>query len=367
MSDGVPFVDLAAQNAVIEQDLAQAFRRVFESSQFVLGAEVRAFETEFATYCGVSHCVGVGSGSDALMLALLASDIGKGDEVILPSHTFVSTALAVSWVGATPVFVDIDENTYTLDPELVKGAVTPRTRAIIPVDLYGQCADMDSLAELARTHGIRLIEDAAQAHGAEYRGKRAGSLGDIGCFSFYPTKNLGAFGDGGAVVTDDDSIAERVRRLRDYGRADTYRFVETGHNSRLDELQAAALRVKLAHLDAWNDDRRRAAMLYDETLAPHVATPATGAGRTHVYHLYVVRNKRRDGLAAYLRDNGVATQVHYPTPTHLQPLYRRLPHRSQELARTEQVATEVLSLPMFVGITNAQLWRVIELVLAFDD
>lgn len=360
----VPFVDLRGQHAAMEGQLRDAIERVIGSSQFVLGPEGEAFETEFAAYCGARHCVGVGSGSDALRLALLACGVGESDEVIVPAHTFVSTALAVSWVGATPVFVDVEPTTYTLDPARVEAALTPRTRAIVPVHLYGQCADMTPLAALAQDRGIRLIEDAAQAHGAEYRDARAGTLGDAACFSFYPTKNLGALGDGGAVVTNDDEIAELIHGLRDYGRVEKYRHTTLGYNSRLDEVQAAVLREKLTYLDTWNEARERAAAFYDEALAGSVATPTVGADRRHVYHLYVVRSPARDLLAARLTEGGVATQIHYPVPAHRQPVYRSLPHRALGLARTETLARELLSLPLFVGISASQLERVAELVRA---
>lgn len=358
----VPFVDLASQHAAIAQELDAAIARVVESSWFVLGAELEAFEAEFAAFCGVRHCIGVGSGFDALHLALRACGIGDGDEVVVPAHTFVATALAVSCTGALPVFVDIDPETCTLDPQSVADALTERTRAILPVHLYGQCADMEPLLELARLREIVVIEDAAQAHGAEYGGLRVGSIGDIACFSFYPTKNLGCFGDGGAVTTNDDALAERVRRLRNYGRIGKYEHATLGFNSRLDELQAAVLRAKLSHLPEWNAARVAAACRYDRVLAGAVATPVVDAGRTHVFHLYVVRSEQRDALAGWLRNSGVVTQVHYPIPVHAQPVYGELPFRRHQLEVTEKVAGEVLSLPFFPAITETQIERVAELV-----
>jgi dTDP-4-amino-4,6-dideoxygalactose transaminase len=358
----VPFVDLASQHASISLEIDAAIARVMESSRFVLAAEVEAFEAEFAAFCGVEHCVGVASGSDALHLALLACGVGKGDEVIVPAHTFAATAFAVSWIGATPVFVDVDPATYTLDPERVAKALTRRTRAIVPVHLYGLCADMNALREVAQPRGISVIEDAAQAHGAELDHRRAGSLGHAGCFSFYPTKNLGCLGDGGAVTTNDAELAERIRQLRDYGRVDRYRHASLGFNSRLDELQAAVLRAKLIHLAEWNAARVAAARFYDNALPETVETPYVPPGRSHAFHLYVVRSDERDALAGRLRAGGVTTHVHYPMPLHRQPIYRERRFRRHELEVTERLANQVLSLPLFPTITEAQLERVAEVV-----
>jgi dTDP-4-amino-4,6-dideoxygalactose transaminase len=357
----VPFVDLTGQHAELADELAAAFERVLATSRFVLGEELEAFESEFAAVCEAPHCVAVRSGSEALHLTLRACGIEPGDEVIVPSHTFVATALAVSWVGAVPVFVDIDE-TYTLDPARVADALTHRTRAIVPVHLYGQCADMDPLIELAERHGLSIVEDAAQAHGATYNGRTAGSLGHAACFSFYPSKNLGALGDGGAVVTSDAALAAGLRSLRDYGRTERYRHETLGWNGRLDELQAAFLRVKLPHLPRWNAARARAADRYCRTLVDTVATPRTAPGRGHVFHLFVIRSPRRAALQEFLAANSVATQVHYPVPVHLQPVYRKLPHRSLELRATEKAAAEVLSLPLFPTITTEQVERIVALV-----
>jgi len=361
----VPLVDLAAQHAAIAGEIDAAIARVVDSSSFILGREVAAFESEFAAYCGTDHCIGVGSGTDALQIALLACGVASGDEVVVPAHTFGAAAFAASLIGAVPVFVDIESTTYTLDATRVEEALTERTRAIIPVHLYGQCADTESLLDLARDRGIVVIEDAAQAHGAELSGRRAGSLGDIACFSFYPTKNLGCLGDGGAVTTNDANLAERVRRLRDYGRIDRYRHTTLGLNSRLDELQAAVLRVKLPYLDTWNDARRRTGRRYNELLSGAVVTPATGDRRTHVYHLYVVRSPFRDRLAETLCEHGVGTEVHYPVPLHRQPLYERLPSRSHNLDVSDAVASEVLSLPMFPTIADAQLTYVAAIIRSF--
>lgn len=359
----VPFVDLAGQHADVAEALTAAFERVLKRSRFVLGEEVEAFENEFAAFCGAAQCVAVRSGSEALHLTLRALGVGPGDEVIVPSHTFVATALAVSWAGALPVFVDIDD-TYTIHPAAVAEAITERTRAIIPVHLYGQCADTDPICELAERRGLTIVEDAAQAHGATYRGRQAGSLGHAACFSFYPSKNLGGLGDGGAVVTGDDALAKRLRGLRDYGRTDKYRHEALGWNGRLDELQAAFLRVKLPHLERWNAARRSVAERYSRELQDVVATPKTAVGRSHVFHLFVVRAERRRQLQEFLTANAVATQVHYPIPAHRQPVYRTLPHRSLELRATEAAAAQVLSLPLFPAMTTEQVDRVIALVRA---
>lgn len=361
----VPLVDLGSQHALISTELEAAISRVLASSSFVLGSEVAAFEREFAAYCGTDYCIGVGNGTDALHIALLACNVGPGDEVVVPSHTFGAAAFAASQIGAVPVFVDVDPVSYALDPTRVAEALTENTRAIVPVHLYGQCADVEALLDLARGRGIAVIEDAAQAHGALLDGRRAGSLGHIACFSFYPTKNLGCLGDGGAVTTSDPDLAERVRRLRDYGRIDRYRHAALGLNSRLDELQAAILRVKLGHLDAANDARRAAADRYEESLSTLVATPQTLPGREHVFHLYVVRSPARDALAAALRRQEIGTEVHYPVPLHRQPLYEHLPCRTCDPVVADAVAAEVLSLPMFPTIAEEQLHRVAAVVREF--
>lgn len=358
----VPFVDLQSQHFSIRAELEGAMRRVFESSWFILGAEVQAFETEFADYCGVKHCVAVGSGTDALYLALSACGVGPGDEVITVSHTFVATAFAITWTGATPVFVDIDSNSYTIDPIEVERAITPKTKAIVPVHLYGQCADMKPILALAKERGLQVVEDAAQAHGATYHGRKAGGLGDLGCFSFYPSKNLGAFGDGGAIVTSNSELAERLRLLRNYGQTKKYRHESMGYNSRLDELQAAILRAKLRHLDEWNSMRRRAASRYFSDLQDRYAKPRALPGRGHVYHLFVIRSGDRGGLKARLEQSHIRTQIHYPLPVHLQPAYDHLPNRRRNLTVTERVAKEVLSLPMYPTISSEQVSRVAEVV-----
>ena len=358
---GVPFVDLGLQHAEVAEELDQAVQRVVGGATFVLGEELERFEREFAAYCGTRHCIGVGNGFDALKLALQASGIAAGDEVILPSHTFFATAAAVTAVGATPVLVDVEEETCCIDPAEIEAAITPASKAVMPVHLYGRCADMDAIADISRRHGLKVIEDAAQAHGALHRGRRAGSMGRAGCFSFYPTKNLGALGDGGAVITDEDELAARVRRLRNYGKESKHRHSEVGVNSRLDELQAAVLRVKLKRLDTWNDSRRRWADTYRRLLegAP-VRLVGGWDGAASVHHLFVLRTGSRDHLRRALNARGLGAQVHYPVPVHLQPPYVHGRHRS--LKRTEQLAAEVLSLPIYPGLDADQVKLVCQAV-----
>jgi dTDP-3-amino-3,4,6-trideoxy-alpha-D-glucose transaminase len=347
----IPFLDLRPVHDELRAELAGAVQRVVASSHYVLGPEVEAFEHEFARFCGARHCVGVGNGMQAIELVLRALGIGAGDEVVTVSHTAFPTAAAVTATGATPVFVDVDAETCCMRPEAVSEALGPRTRAVLPVHLYGRCADIDPIRALAADADVPVVEDAAQAHGAAYRGSRAGTLARAAAFSFYPTKNLGALGDGGAVVTDDDDLALHVRRLRNYGEESKYVNVEPGFNSRLDELQAAILRVKLAHLERWNAERRTIAALYDELLAGCRAALAPAPDAGHVYHLYVVRSGDRDGLQAHLADAGIGAQVHYPTPVHRQAAYAGGGARAGgSLATTEALAGEVLSLPAYPGL-----------------
>jgi dTDP-4-amino-4,6-dideoxygalactose transaminase len=350
-----------AQYEAHKAEIDAAMARVLAGGWYVLGQEVKAFEEEFATYCGVRHGVGVGSGTEALHLALRACGIGPGDEVITTAHTAVATASAVEMCGAAPVFVDTEPDYFTLDPERVRAAITPRTKAIIPVHLYGQPADLGAVLDPARKHGLRVIEDCAQAHGASYRGKRVGSFGDMGCFSFYPTKNLGAVGDGGMVVTNDPGLAEKVRLLREYGWAERYVSHSVGFNSRLDELQAALLRVKLRHLDADNAARARHASYYDIALRglPFVL-PKRRDGATHVYHLYVIRTPARDRVVARLRQEQVGALIHYPVPVHLQPGFRHRGRGAGSLPQTERAALEILSLPMYPELSRDELERVVQ-------
>ncbi len=344
----IPLVDLQAQYASIKNEIDAAVLGVLSSGQFALGPEVAAFEQEFAAYCGADHGIGVNSGTSALHLALLAAGVGPGDEVITVPFTFVATVAAIRYTGATPVFVDIDPQTCTIDVDQVAGAITPRTTAVVPVHLYGQPADMDPLLTLASRHHLTVVEDAAQAHGAEYRGRRVGSLGDLGCFSFYPGKNLGACGEGGIVVTNDETHARAIRSLRSWGENCRHHHARSGFNYRMDGIQGAILRVKLRHLPAWTSARRRIAATYDELLAgTGVTTPAVVPYAGHVYHLYAVRTTRRDRLHQALDAEGIQTGLHYPVPIHLQPAHADLGGRVGDHPRAEAAASAMLTLPTY--------------------
>jgi dTDP-4-amino-4,6-dideoxygalactose transaminase len=363
----IPRVDLNAQREALGPELTAATERVLASGQFILGPEVEAFEAEFAAYTGAAECVTTASGTDAIRLALTACGIGPGDEVVTVSHTAAPTVFAVEAAGATPVLVDIDPDTYTIDPVLAAQAVGPATRALVAVHLYGQSAELGPLSELAEERGLTLVEDACQAHGATYGERRAGTVGHAGCFSFYPTKNLGAYGDGGAVVTDDHELADRVRRLRNHGLGRSGLHEAPAGNSRLDELQAAMLRVKLPRLDEWNELRRAHAITYAAHLTETpLVPPAVAPWGQHAFHLYVARAPRRDELLHHLRANGVEAGVHYPLPVHRQPAYAGRPPRSA-LPVTERVAGEVLSLPMYPELREDQIARVGELVREFYE
>jgi dTDP-4-amino-4,6-dideoxygalactose transaminase len=344
----IPFLDIKAACLELAEELDGAYRRVTRSGWFVLGEEVKAFEAEFAAYTGVKHCIGVGDGLAALHLILRAYGVGPGDEVIVPSNTFIATWLAVSHAGATPVPVEPNPRTYNLDPSLIEAALTPRTRAILPVHLYGQPADMDSIVAIARRHGLKVIEDAAQAHGARYHARRAGSLGDAAAFSFYPGKNLGALGDGGAITTDDDALAAQIRLLHNYGSRVKYQHETLGYNSRLDELQAAFLRVKLGRLDEWNARRQKIALLYQAALASvsDVTLPFVPAFVEPVFHLYVILHGDRDGLQQRLAEAGIGTLIHYPVPPHLSGAYAARFPDPGALPIAARLGREVLSLPM---------------------
>ncbi|NOZ20341.1 MAG: DegT/DnrJ/EryC1/StrS family aminotransferase [Planctomycetes bacterium] len=362
----IPILELKRQYLSIKEEIDAAVAEVFESGWFVLGKNVEAFEQEFAQYCGTEFAVGVGSGVEAIHLALLACGIGPGDEVITVAHTAVPTALGISFAGATPVFVDILPDTYVMDVDQVEAKITDRTKAILPVHLYGLTVDMDPLLELATDHGIKVIEDAAQAHGATYKGQRAGAIGDAGCFSFYPSKNLGAFGEGGLVTTNDETVADQVRMLRNYGQEDRYHHKLKGYNSRLDELQAATLRVKLRRLAEWNARRREIAVTYNKGLSDSgVITPVEPLGREHVYHLYVVRSRARDALREHLKEQDVGTQIHYPIPVHLQEAYSDLGLGEGALPETERAAADILSLPIYPELTDDEVRQVIEAVKSF--
>jgi len=344
-----------------------AIRRVLESGRYILGDEVISFEREFAEYVGVEFAIGVGSGTEALHLALVACGVGPGDEVITVAHTAVATVAAIELCGATPVLVDIEPDYFTLDVARLEAAITERTKAIVPVHIYGQPADLAAIASVAKRHGVRVIEDCAQAHGATYRDKRVGSWGDVACFSFYPTKNLGAIGDGGAVVTNDPALAEKVRSLREYGWSSERNVSDvSGWNSRLDELQAAILRVKLEHLDEDNKQRRKIAALYDELLRDSdLVLPLRRVDGSHVFHLYVVRSTERDELLARLRGEGIGASIHYPVPVHLQPAYADRLASAGSLPNTEGAAREILSLPIYPELTEAEIQKVAEACVSY--
>lgn len=352
----VPFLDLKAQFRAIGPELQVAVSGVLESGSYVLGQSVEAFEHEFAAYCGTRHAVAVNSGTSALHLALLAAGIGTGDEVVTVPMTFVATIAAILYAGATPCFVDIEADTWTMDPDALAAAITPRTKAVIPVHLHGRVAAMDPILEIARANGLVVIEDAAQAHGAEYAGRHAGCLGDLGCFSFYPGKNLGACGEGGAVITDNGEMARSVRTLRDWGQAERYRHVLKGFNYRMDAIQGAVLSVKLRHLQAWTEARRKAGLHYDDLLAgTAVGRPAGVGGRDHVCHVYAIRTRERDRVRQELGECGIGTGIHYPVAVHMQPAYADLGYGPGSFPVSESFAAETLSLPLFPELTRGQI------------
>jgi len=356
----IPMLDLKAQYRAIKPEIDAAVARVLESGRFVLGEEVESFEREFAAHCGAAHAVAVNSGTSALQLALLAAGVGRGDEVITVPFTFVASAAVADYVGAVPVLVDIEPRTFTMDPAAIEDAITDRTKAIIPVHLFGHPADMDPIREIAGRHGLTVIEDAAQAHGARYRGVRVGVLGDFGCFSFYPTKNLGAAGEGGMVVTEDEAAAQRIRELRNWGERVKYEHSVRAYNMRMEALQAAILRVKLAHLDEWTDRRRRIAQRYDAALdGAGLELPREMEYARHVYQLYTVRVRDRDALQQALAADGVASGVHYPIPIHRQPAWADLGYRPGAFPEAERASTEVLSLPLYPEMTDEQVDAVV--------
>jgi dTDP-4-amino-4,6-dideoxygalactose transaminase len=352
----IPLADLQAQYRSLKPEIDEAVTRVLDSAQFILGPAVADFETEFAVYCSTSEAIGVNSGTSALHLAMLAAGVGPGDEVITVPFTFVATVAAIEYAGATPVFVDIEPDYFTMDPALLAAAITPRTKAILPVHLYGQSADMDPILDIARRHGVVVIEDACQAHGADYNGRRCGSLAELACFSFYPGKNLGAYGEGGAVVTGDAALAKRVRLLRNWGEETRYEHKYRGFNYRMDGIQGAILGVKLRYLDAWTEARRSRAAVYRSLLAgTGVGLPAERRGSRHVYHVFAIRVPQRDELRAALAAAGVQTGVHYPVPVHLQPAYRDLGYEAGDFPVSETLASDVLSLPMFPELSDSQI------------
>ncbi len=363
----VPFLDLTRQHTEIRSEILSATQRVYEKGRFILGEEVSAFEKGFSRYCGVRHGVGVGSGTDALYLALKAAGIGEGDQVVTVANSFVATALAISFTGAKPLFIDIDPKTYTMDPNglelLLKREETKKSgqkiRAVVPVHLYGHPADMGSIMEISNRYDLVVIEDACQAHGAKYGRKKVGSFGAMGCFSFYPTKNLGGYGDGGMVVTDHQHYDRKLRLLRCYGERNKYQHVLKGHNSRLDEIQAAILRVKLKYLDRWNEARRRKAELYTKLLSPSgVVCPSEKKGMRHVYHLYTIETGKRDALQTFLKRKGVETLVHYPIPIPFQKAYQEMGYRRRDLPLTNEWSHKILSLPFFPEMEEPEMEEV---------
>jgi dTDP-4-amino-4,6-dideoxygalactose transaminase len=360
----IPFVDLKSQYLSIKPDVDAAIQGILNSCQFTLGSEVVAFEKEFATYSGAEIGVGVNTGTSALHLALLAAGVGGGDEVITVPFTFVATVSAIDYTGATPVFVDIDPHSFTMDVTALEAAITEKTKAIIPVSLYGQPADMDPLMEIARRHGLVVIEDACQAHGAEYKGRRSGSIADMTCFSFYPGKNLGAYGEAGMVVTNNPDYARTIRMLRDWGAEKKYHHVLKGFNFRMEGIQGAVLRVKLKHLEAWTEARRAAASHYDRLFAgSSVAAPKAMDYARHVYHIYAVRTSHRQAWQDALLAQGIQSGIHYPTPVHLLPAFADLGYQAGQFPHAEKAASEVLSLPMFPELTQAQCEEVARAVL----
>jgi dTDP-4-amino-4,6-dideoxygalactose transaminase len=359
----IPFLDLKAQYRELKPQMEEAVLGVLESAQYVLGDEVDAFEREFADYCGTRHAIAVNTGTSALHLALLAAGVGPDDEVITTPFTFVATVAAIRYIGARPVFVDIERGTFTLDPSRLEAAITPKTRAIVPVHLYGQMADMDPILDIAHRHGLQVIEDACQAHGAEYKGERAGSLGISGCFSFYPGKNLGAYGEGGMIVTDSDEQMKAMRMLRDWGQDRRYHHILQGYNYRMDAIQGAVLRIKLRHLERWTEGRRANARNYSRLLVGGpLNTPREAPDRRHVWHIYAVRSADRDELQRSLQHEGIQTGLHYPIPVHLQPAHADLGYRTGDFPESEAAANSVLSLPMYAELTARQIETVADAI-----
>jgi len=356
----VPFLDIKVQYASIQDEIAVALQQVLDSTAFAGGPFVERFEKNFASFCQCEFAVGVGSGTTALWMALLGMGVSEGDEVITTPNTFIATAEAISFCGAKPVFVDVDEQTYNMHPDLLEGAITPKTKAIIPVHLFGQMADMDRIMEIAQARGLFVIEDACQAHGAEYKGRRAGSIGDAGCFSFYPGKNLGAYGEAGAIVTNNAELAERMRMFRDHGQGKKYYHSLVGWNARMDGFQAAVLSVKLKYLPAWNDARRQNAQLYNDLLAgmDSVITPMEADYAKHVYHVYAIRSQNRNALIGTLAEKDIFCGIHYPVPIHLQEAYKFLDYRKGSFPIAEKCAEQLVSLPMFAELSQEQAERV---------
>lgn len=362
----IPFVSFLPMEKELSDDIRDSFNRVFTRSWYIKGIEDEAFERAFAEYCGAKYCIGVGNGLDALMLCLKALDIGAGDEIVVPSNTYIATALAVTYVGATPVFVEPDIKTFNINPDLIETAITAKTKAIMPVHLYGQACDMDQILRIAKKYGLRVVEDCAQAHGATYKGQKVGTFGDAAGFSFYPGKNLGALGDAGAVVTNDEELAKKIRALGNYGSDYKYHHILKGNNSRLDELQAAFLRAKLPHLDRMNVERRRIAQMYTEGIKnPKVIIPFVSDKCTPVWHVYGIRCAERDALDKYLNEKGIGTNKHYPIPLHLQECYKDLNISKGALPVAEAISATELSIPIYYGMTNEEIQYVIDSINKF--
>lgn len=359
----IPFVSFKPMEKELDADLRAAFERVYDRSWYIEGVEDEIFEKKFAEYCGTNYCIGVGNGLDALMLALKALGIGKGDEVIVPANTFIATALAVTYTGATPVLVDADIRTFNINPTLIEDAITDHTKAIMPVHLYGQPCDMDPIVEIAKKHNLFIVEDCAQAHGATYKGKKIGTFGDAAGFSFYPGKNLGALGDAGATITYDENVAKRVRALGNYGSDYKYHHIYEGNNSRLDEMQAAFLSVKLNHLDRMNEERRRIANRYLQGIINEkIKKPFVPDYANPVWHIFGIRTEKRDELEKYLNDKGVGTNKHYPIPVHLQECYKELGYKEGDFPIAEDISKTELSLPMYYGMTDEEIDYVINII-----
>ena len=359
----IPFVSFKPLENEIKREMQEAFERVYEKSWYIRGVECEKFEKDFADYCGAKYCIGVGNGLDSLMLALKAYGIGNGDEVIVPANTFIATALAVTYTGARPVFVDPDINTFNIDPEKIEEKINEKTKAIIPVHLYGQPCRMDEIMSIAKKHGLYVVEDCAQAHGAKYKGKKVGTFGDAAGFSFYPGKNLGALGDAGAAITNDSKVAKKIADLGNYGSDYKYHHIYQGNNSRLDELQAAFLDVKLSSLDKVNEDRRRIAEKYLNGIKnPEIILPHVDKDIEHVWHVFAIRCKRRDELEKYLNENGIGTNKHYPIPVHLQECYKELGYKKGDYPVAEEISETELSIPMYYGMTGDDIMRIINII-----
>lgn len=362
----IPFVSFEPMHEEIKEEMFNAFKKVYKKNWFIQGEEVQKFEEEFADYCETRYCVGCGNGLDALYLILRGYEIGVGDEVIVPSNTYIATALAVSYAGAKPIFVEPDLVTYNINPELIEKAITNKTKAIIAVNLYGQTADLDPINEIAQKYKLKVIEDSAQAHGALYKGRKAGSIGDASGFSFYPGKNLGALGDAGAVVTNDKELADKIRAIGNYGSDRKYHHIYKGTNSRLDEIQAAFLRVKLRNLDKWNEDRRETAQKYIEGISnSRIIKPVVANYAKHIWHIFAIMTENRDILQEYLNDNGIGTNIHYPIPMHLQEAYEDLKIKEGNLPLAEKISKEELDLPMWYGMKDCEIEYVIEKINAW--